>query len=578
MDQNREDIELFREIAEIIPEAIIVTDREASVVFSNRAACKMVGREPDRQSECSLHDFLWGDSLNSRLNIALYENSLTGQPQSISVKKEDGAELFVKMRTAQWGSFYLLTLQDITREVVLLRSTDLQRREKQAKNTLLERCNSKLVEKQRTLEELLDNLPEALLSVSEAFVIEAQNQAAAKFKPKGLARKCHEYLGYNEPCPGCPARDGFALLEDVKKIHTINDRYITESISASHFGTGGMLLFRDTTRQIKLIEQIRYQQQALTEKNNILKLLSDFTNFVQKENKIKAVVDCFWKSFLPLLQDAAALLLINDIRPGNLWLADGQGVTDEDLMKVSRAYLSRDMQSLYQEALAEDFLPWPTTSQILLYRKDRTLAGLLLLQGAFTSPEAKEIIDLFSEPLGTYIDNRLLTRKLEEKANTDPLTGLYNRGYLEQAILEETEKRHKLNLEFSVVVADVNQLKKANDHYGHEAGDRLILKVSQLLRQASREIDIVARTGGDEFVILLPDTTEKNALHFTERLGREVFGDCCIKVGEHETFPVSVSLGAAGSDLQPPEELTKAADRAMYEAKEDFYRDKERYR
>ena len=120
-------------------------------------------------------------------------------------------------------------------------------------------------------------------------------------------------------------------------------------------------------------------------------------------------------------------------------------------------------------------------TEFMEFLKDRSLAGLLLLQGAFKTEEEKEIIDLFTEPLGTYIDNRLLSRKLEEKANTDPLTRLYNRAYLDQAIIEETEKRQKLNMDFSVVVADINRLKKANDLYGHEAGDRLILTVSELL-------------------------------------------------------------------------------------------------
>ncbi len=578
MGKNREEIEQFTKVAETIPEAIVMTDRDSRVVFVNRAACKLVGREPEGEHKIPLQDFLCDSSINPPINILLHENSLTAQQQSISIKKDDGNDLFVKMRTVQWGQFYLIALQDVTREVMLLRSTDLQRREKQAKNILLERYNKKLFEKQRTLKELLDNLPEALLSVNESFIIKDHNRAASNLKPKGLARKCYEYLGNNEPCEECPAKNGFEMLDDVKKIHIVNNRYITESISASHLGTGGMLLFRDTTRQIELIEQIRYHQQAITEKNNILKHLSDFTTFVQQETEIRVVVEYFWKFFLPLIQGESALLLINDIRSGNLWLANGKGISDNDIKRLSRAYLSRKMQTLHQELLAEELLPWQTASQIILRRKDCSLAGLLLLQGVFKTHEEKEIIDLFTEPLGTYIDNRLLSRKLEEKANTDPLTRLYNRGYLEQAIIEETEKRQKLNMDFSVVVADVNRLKKANDLYGHEAGDRLILTVSELLQKTARDMDIVARTGGDEFVILLPNTTEKNAKNFIERLNKEIFFNCFIDVGENEHFPVTVSFGVAGSDVHPPEMLTKEADRAMYAAKEAFYKVEERYR
>ena len=131
MGKNREEIESFRKIAETIPEAIVVTDRDSRVIFTNRAACKLVGREYQGEPKISLQDFLCGSSINPP-NIPLYENSLTAHQQSISIKKDDGNDLFVKMRTVQWGQFYLIALQDVTREVMLLRSTDLQRREKQA--------------------------------------------------------------------------------------------------------------------------------------------------------------------------------------------------------------------------------------------------------------------------------------------------------------------------------------------------------------------------------------------------------------------------------------------------------------
>ena len=203
---------------------------------------------------------------------------------------------------------------------------------------------------------------------------------------------------------------------------------------------------------------------------------------------------------------------------------------------------------------------------------------MLLLEGAVAEEEEKGLIDLFAEPLAAYLDNRLLSRKLEEKANNDPLTGLFNRGYLDQAMAEEKQKLDNFNIPFGVVVADVNRLKKVNDIYGHEAGDRLILKVSELLQKAVRNTDIVARTGGDEFVILLAECTKQRVEMFIRRLLRSVFQGVYLEVGDGEQFPVTVSFGGAATDVCAPDVLMLEADRAMYAAKEVYYQHAERYR
>ncbi|MCK5232260.1 MAG: diguanylate cyclase, partial [Desulfobulbaceae bacterium] len=86
-----------------------------------------------------------------------------------------------------------------------------------------------------------------------------------------------------------------------------------------------------------------------------------------------------------------------------------------------------------------------------------------------------------------------------------------------------------------------------------------------------RTVDLVARTGGDEFVILLTDCNNKGANNFIDRLTEKTFHEISIEVGENERFPVTVSFGAAGTDKYKPEELIKEADRLMYENKEAFY-------
>jgi diguanylate cyclase (GGDEF)-like protein len=203
--------------------------------------------------------------------------------------------------------------------------------------------------------------------------------------------------------------------------------------------------------------------------------------------------------------------------------------------------------------------------------------------GIIISPETDgdcdgELVRLFSEPFGAFIHNRLLLRQLEEKANTDPLTGLYNRRYMEGLMAAEKKKSDQFDIPYSVVVVDVNRLKEANDNHGHDVGDRLLLSVSERLKSGIRATDTVFRIGSDEFLILLSDTREEGARNLMERLMEKVFKDITIDAGNGETFPVTVSLGVAGSDQVPHHELVQAADRRMYETKQEYYRTHQRYR
>lgn len=125
---------------------------------------------------------------------------------------------------------------------------------------------------------------------------------------------------------------------------------------------------------------------------------------------------------------------------------------------------------------------------------------------------------------------------------------------------------------------DVNGLKKTNDLYGHEIGDRLLTVVSERLKSSIRNSDVVARTGGDEFIILLKGTSDQGARKFIERLENEFFKDLFIDIVDQKRLGVTVSLGAAGTDKFPPHELIREADRFMYEAKNAYYSRNIRYR
>lgn len=497
--------------------------------------------------------------------------------QALTIKGA-GGDIYLKVFCQRWQGQYLLTIHEVTQEITLLRRSDLDRKELLAKNILLERRRRQNQEEHEFLAQLMDNLPDALLAVDENFQVQRKNKAVLEMFPGHDGLHCYSVFGKSAPCPDCPAQRGFSEANGQKKSHEAGDRSYTEIFSVTPNGKGGLILFRDITRQIDLIGQIRLRREEIANKNKVLSLLVDFGIYLQKGTGISEVAGYFLDAILPDLHAGAAGLIINDIRAGNIWISHQSGMTEAEWKTVTKACMSREMQRFKSDGLlADSVLPWPKSSQIPLVGAQGQRVGLVLLEGSL-GQEDMGILRLVTEPLGAYFQNQLLMRQLEEKANKDALTGLYNRGYLAQAVEEELGKFRGYGIHYALVLGDVNQLKKINDQYGHENGDRLIVTVAEALRSTLRGSDIAARTGGDEFIVLLTNSTDEDAGLFIERLQEQVFSGLSITLPDGTEFPVTVSLGKAGTDKYPPDSLTKEADRQMYAAKERFYATVQRYR
>jgi len=153
----------------------------------------------------------------------------------------------------------------------------------------------------------------------------------------------------------------------------------------------------------------------------------------------------------------------------------------------------------------------------------------------------------------------------EHLSRTDALTGVPNRRYLEHILADEAKRAARFDRPFSVLMADVDRFKLVNDTHGHAVGDRVLKEVAERIRAALRtDLDTVARFGGEEFTVILPETGRDGALVVAEKL-RAVVAATPFPDG----FTVTVSVGVASrpEDGQRPEELLVAADAALYEAK-----------
>lgn len=153
------------------------------------------------------------------------------------------------------------------------------------------------------------------------------------------------------------------------------------------------------------------------------------------------------------------------------------------------------------------------------------------------------------------------------RANTDGLTGLYNHRYLHERLQQEVERFERYGRPLSLVMADLDRFKVYNDTYGHPRGDELLIAVATTLRQASRASDVVGRYGGDEFTMILPETTADEARLTAERVRRCVERLALEVDGTRNRVTLSLGIATVSAGCHHQEDLITAADDALYRAK-----------
>jgi diguanylate cyclase (GGDEF)-like protein len=162
-------------------------------------------------------------------------------------------------------------------------------------------------------------------------------------------------------------------------------------------------------------------------------------------------------------------------------------------------------------------------------------------------------------------------RSLAALATTDALTQVANRRHFEQRLADEFQRWKRYKHPLTLVMVDVDHLKKVNDTYGHPVGDKVLVHVAAAIRASTRSTDFVARFGGEEFAILTPETPATSADVVAERI-RDTIAKRTAERAEPEGIPaVTASLGLASTDaeIESAEDLVRRADEALYRAKRE---------
>lgn len=242
----------------------------------------------------------------------------------------------------------------------------------------------------------------------------------------------------------------------------------------------------------------------------------------------------------------------------------GEPLLVEDVEKDSR--INQKNRARYK---TKSFISIP------LKIEERTVGVLNIsdkISGNIFNESDLRLIQFFSTSASIAIERSLLYKKIEELKElsvTDPLTGIMNRRYLNDRLSEEIARYNRYKQPFSLLMVDVDEFKEFNDTHGHIIGDKVLKDLAAIIVESLRNTDIPARFGGDEFVLILPQTPKADAINIANRIKENVEKTC---TPHREEFPykgltVSIGLTSYPDDASSAAELFEKTDQALYLAK-----------
>lgn len=187
---------------------------------------------------------------------------------------------------------------------------------------------------------------------------------------------------------------------------------------------------------------------------------------------------------------------------------------------------------------------------------------------AHASPDPKHTMTTVEGTLSDITERKRILEELRHLATVDGLTGLFNRRHFMELCERELHRARRYRLDVALLMLDADLFKAINDTYGHDVGDEVLRVVARLCLHQMREADIIGRLGGEEFAILLPQTSLPDALGVAERL-RKAIAQTTLPLadGRMLRFTVSIGVGAGAAQTVTLQDLLKIADRALYAAK-----------
>jgi len=351
-----------------------------------------------------------------------------------------------------------------------------------------------------------------------------------------------------------------------RKLYTVEDIDLLESISAQV--AAGM-------EKEYFHEQLREQDEEITLLNRLTTIVTSSMNietiFEGFAQELKKVVDFDW-AMVALIDGNELYFLALSSTTSSPWqrgeMIPLEGTATELVCREKKTVYEPDLARHHRFRTGKYHLKHGARSIVYLPLsiKDQSIGSLIVVSNRPDAYSTKQIklLEQVALQIATPIENSQLYAKAEQRSRIDELTGLFNRRHFEERLKEEISRHSRYSNVLSIFMIDLDSFKSYNDIYGHPSGDILLNQVGKILRSSVRNADQAFRYGGDEFVVILPQTTMNDAYVVAERVRDRVSEEM-----EAKEIAVTCSIGLATypSDGVISGELVTAADTALYFAK-----------
>jgi len=330
-------------------------------------------------------------------------------------------------------------------------------------------------------------------------------------------------------------------------------------------------------RQLQIVNaELQRNTETLRERGDVIELLGGMAHRMQAartDDELAQIIQVFVPRVLPAVP--GALYAHNNSRNCLVPVASWGGTAvPPDGFAPERCWALRRGQSHRVTEPGRDIV-CGHVSESDVYHCEPLLAGgevigILYLQGSIGS-ENRFRMNVLTENIASALVNHRLQRSLREQTIRDPLTGLFNRRYMEESLKLEIARASRSGTPLSLVMCDVDHFKRFNDEFGHDAGDAVLQVVAAEMRSRFRDGDVVCRFGGEEFTIIAPGTTAAALAGRVEAV-RHAIAELAVRHGNRSLGSTSMSFGIAtwsNAMTRDGSTLVQAADAALYQSKRE---------